>query len=77
MLKKTKDNSSEQFKKIISVFSKLLDYVAKSEDMFLLLHGTSTLRTFIHLGSEEILKKVQPKEITDVAKRLLTPTLNE
>jgi hypothetical protein len=45
--------------------------------MFLLTHGTSALRTFIHLGSEEILKRVQTKDIIDVAKKLLLPTTNE
>ena len=78
LLKRTKDKGSEQFKQIVNfVFPKLLDYVYKSEDLFLLLHGTSTLRTFIHLGHQEILKTVTPKEITDVAKRLLQPTTNE
>ena len=50
LLKKTKDKESEDFRKIIAAFPKLLEYVLKSEDMFLLLHGTSALRTFIHLG---------------------------
>jgi hypothetical protein len=50
LLKKTKDKSSPDFVKIIAVFPKLLEYVHKSDDVFLLLHGTSALRTFIHLG---------------------------
>ena len=50
LLKKTKDHQSADFNKIIDQFPKLLEYVAKSDDMFLLLHGTSALRTFIHLG---------------------------
>lgn len=52
LLKKTKKKDSVEFALIIDVFPKLLDYINKSEDMFLLLHGTSALRTFIHLGSE-------------------------
>jgi hypothetical protein len=57
LLKKTKDKTSPEFVKIIDQFPKLLEYVLKSEDMFLLLHGTFTLKTFIHLGHVEILKK--------------------
>jgi hypothetical protein len=45
--------------------------------MFLLLHGTSALRTFIHLGHEQILKSVPPKDMIEVAKKLLSPTTNE
>eukprot|EP00347_Sterkiella_histriomuscorum_P024270 403331713 len=77
LLRKTKDKDSTDFQKITDVFPKLLDYVNKSEDMFLLLHGTAALKTFIHLGSQEILKKTQPKEIIEVAKKLLSPTTNE
>jgi hypothetical protein len=77
LLRKTKDKDSEEFKKIIDTFPKLLDYVNKSEDTLFLLHGTSVLRTFIHLGSKEILKRTSPKEIIEVAKKLLNPTTNE
>lgn len=77
MLKKTNDRQSPDFHKIIECFPKLLEYVNKSEDMFLLLHGTSALRTFIHLGHEEILKLVPPKDMIEVAKKLLSPTTNE
>jgi hypothetical protein len=45
--------------------------------MFLLLHGTSALRTFIHLGHQEILKICPPKDMIDVARKLLSPTTNE
>jgi hypothetical protein len=76
-LKKTKDKTSPEFLIIMDQFPKLLDYVHKSEDMFLLLHGTSTLKTFIHLGHEEILKRIQPKDAVEVAKKLLSPTANE
>lgn len=79
LLRKTnKDNrESADFQKILEVFPRILDYVYKSEDMFLLLHGTAALKTFIHLGAQEILKKTQPKEIIEVAKKLLSPTTNE
>ena len=56
LLKKTPRDSPD-FPKIVDTFPKLLDYVLKSEDMFLLLYGTSALRTFIHLASKEILEK--------------------
>lgn len=77
LLKRTKDKTSTEFKKIISQFPKLLEYVHKSDDMFLLLNGTSTLRTFINLGHQDILKMSTPKDIIDVAKKLLQPTTNE
>jgi len=54
-----------------------MQYVAKSDDMFLLLHGTAALRTFIHIAHKEILKIVSPKEIIDVAKKLLLPATTE
>lgn len=50
LLKRTKDKSSPEFAKIMDQFPTLLQYVLKSDDMFLLLNGTSTLRTFINLG---------------------------
>lgn len=50
LLKKTKNHMSEEYNKVIDVFPALLKYVLKTEDMFLLLHGTSALRTFIHIG---------------------------
>ena len=45
--------------------------------MFLLLHGTNTLKTFIHQGHQEILKIVAPKDIIEVANKLLSPQINE
>lgn len=60
LLKKT-DKESSDFNKIIDVFPKILDYVNKSEDMFLLLYGTQTIKTFIYLGHIHILKLVNPK----------------
>ena len=77
LLKRTKDKTSPEFAKIMDLFPKLLDYVTKSDDMFLLLNGTSTLRTFIHLGHTEILKRTTAKEVVDLARKLLLPTTNE
>jgi hypothetical protein len=45
--------------------------------MFLLLHGTAALRTFIHIGHRDILKKITSKEVIECAKKLLLPTTNE
>lgn len=77
LLKRTKDKTSNEFTQIISVFPQLLAYVYKSEDMFLLLNGTSALRTFIHIGHVDIKKMCTTKEIIDVAKKLLQPQTNE
>jgi hypothetical protein len=77
LLRKTKDRQSAEFARIIEVFPKLLAYVHKSEDMFLLLHGTAALKTFIHLGHEQILKVCPPKDMIETAKRLLNPLTNE
>ncbi len=78
LLKRTKDKTSPEFGKILDLFPKLLNYVHKSDDMFLLLNGTSTLRTFINLGQGEmILRRSSAKDIIDVAKKLLLPSTNE
>lgn len=77
LLKRTKDKSSPEFGRIMDLFPRLLQYVLKSDDMFLLLNGTSTLRTFINLGHVEILKRSTPKDMIDVAKKLLQPSTNE
>ena len=73
LLKKSKGKGQEHFNKIIEVFPQLMDYIKRSDDMFLLLHGTNTLKTFIHQGHQEILKISNPKEIIEVAKKLLSP----
>ena len=77
LLKKTTNHSSDEYNKILDVFPALLNYVNKSEDMFLLLHGTSALRTFIHIGHKDILKRSSAKDIIETAKKLLQPTTNE
>lgn len=77
LLRKTKDRQSPEFGRVVGVFPRLLDYVAKSEDMFLLLHGTAALKTFIHLGHEQVLKLSTPKAMVETAKKLLSPATNE
>jgi hypothetical protein len=77
LLKRTKDKASPEFAKIMSLFPKLLEYVHKSDDMFLLLNGTSVLRTFINIGSQEIKKRSTAKEMVEVAKKLLQPSTHE
>lgn len=49
LLKRT-NRTTHEFGKIMDLFPKLLQYVHKSDDMFLLLNGVSTLRTFMNLG---------------------------
>ena len=55
----------------------LLEYMLESDDMFLLLQGTITLKTFISIASEECLKVVSREEIIKVTKKLLDPKTNE
>ena len=78
LLKKTdKELFPNEFRKIIAVFPQLMGFVQKSEDMFLLLHGTAALKNFICVGSKEILEIVKAEEIINVAKKLLAPGTNE
>ena len=59
LLKKTdREKHSDDFKKIVAVFPQLMNFVKKSDDMFLLLHGTTALKNFIFLGHQEILQIV-------------------
>ena len=53
LLKNSK--SDEDRAKVVAVFPDILKYVEKSDDMFLLLNGTQTLKTFIHLAHKQIL----------------------
>ena len=51
LLKKTdREKYPEDFTKIVAVFPQLMGFVKKSEDVFLLLHGTTALKNFIFLG---------------------------
>lgn len=61
LIKRTDKNSQpKEFKKIIVLFPQLLNFVHKSDDMYLHLHGTTALKTFIFYGHEEILKVCNP-----------------
>ena len=46
-------------KKIIAEFPKIMTFVKKSEDMFLLLHGTTAIKNFIFVGHKEVLEIVE------------------
>lgn len=59
LLKNSK--TDEDKSKVCVVFPQLLSYVEKSEDMFLLLNGTQTLKTFIYLGHKQVLKVSTPE----------------
>jgi len=69
--------TDENRRKIVDIFPDLLDYIYKSEDMFLLLQGTTTLKTFISIASTLVLEKVMPDQIIVVTKKLLDPKTNE
>ena len=74
LLKRTdREKHPEEFEKIIGVFPQLLNFVKKSEDMFLLLHGTTAIKNFIFVGHVEILKIMEAEQIIKVAKKLLSP----
>lgn len=45
-----KASTVEDRSRIACVFPDLMSYVERSDDMFLLLHGTTTLKTFVHLA---------------------------
>ena len=69
-----KNSKTEEDKaKVIEVFPQLLNYVEKSEDMFLLLNGTQILKNFIYLGHKHVLKLSTPEQIIAVCKKLLSP----
>jgi len=45
--------------------------------MFLLLHGTTTMKTFIHSAASQIKEICGSDAIISVAKKLLDPKTNE
>jgi hypothetical protein len=45
--------------------------------MFLLLHGTTTMKTFIHQAASQIKEICGSDTIISVAKKLLDPKTNE
>ena len=53
LLKNSK--SDEDRAKVVAVLPDILKYVEKSDDLFLLLNGTQTLKTFIHLAHKQVL----------------------
>jgi hypothetical protein len=74
-LKSTKDN--EEKKKVVMIFPHLIEYLNASDDMFLLLHGTTTMKTFIHSAAAQIKEICGSDAIISVAKKLLDPKTNE
>lgn len=72
-----KAQSEEERGKVVAVFPELVGYMEKSDDMFLLLNGTTALKTFIHLAHTQILQVVPPAKIISLCKRLLQPSCNE
>ena len=51
LLKKTDaEKHREDFVKIVAVFPQLMGFVKKSEDVFLLMHGTNAMKNFIFIG---------------------------
>lgn len=75
LLKKAK--SDQERTKIASVTPQLIGFLERSDDMFLLLHGTTCLKTFIHLAHKQILEIVPSDKIVALCKRLLQPSCNE
>ena len=69
--------TEEDKSKVVAVFPEILGYMEKSDDMFLLLNGTQTMKTFIHLAHEQVLKLSTPEQIIVVCKKLLSPETNE
>lgn len=69
--------SDEERVKVAAVFPELLSYIERSDDMFLLLNGTTALKTFIHLAHKQILELVPSERIIALCKRLLQPSCNE
>jgi hypothetical protein len=47
--------TDEERGKVAGVFPELLSFMERSDDMFLLLNGTTALKTFIHLAHQQIL----------------------
>ena len=62
---------------VVQVLPNLVSYMQESDDMFLLLQGTTTLKTFLSIAGEECLKVVERETILLVTKKLLDPKTNE
>lgn len=76
LLKKT-DPKSEEHNSLVDIFPILLQIALESEDLYLLLHTTSTLRTFIAISPENIKARKITKKIIEVALKMLKPETNE
>jgi hypothetical protein len=76
LLKKT-DPESAEHSAVIDIFPILLQIALESEDLYLLMHTTSTLRTFIAISHEKIKDRKVTKKILEVAKKMLLPETNE
>ena len=59
LLKNSK--TDEDRAKIAKTFPDLLEKVEKSDDMFLLLNGTQTMKTFIYLAHKQVLAVSTPE----------------
>jgi len=51
----------EDKRKIVKIFPLLLEYLKTTEDMFFLMQGTTTLKTFIHFAAVQV-KEVSTSE---------------
>lgn len=76
LLKKT-DPESQEHSALIDIFPVLLQIALESQDLYLLLHTTSTLRTFIAVSHEKIKERKVSKKILEVAKKMLLPETTE
>jgi hypothetical protein len=75
LLKKAKTDGERT--KIVAITPELISFLERSDDMFLLLNGTTCLKTFIHLAHKQILELVPSDRIVALCKRLLQPACNE
>lgn len=63
---------------IMGVFKQLLSMLTKSDDLFLLQYGTTSLKTFACFASKDILaREGLVSDLLSVTKRLLLPTTIE
>ena len=77
-LLKTTDQNSKEHKDLLNfVFPELLKLSLQSEDIYLLLHSTSTMRTFIRISSPHIIEMNLTPQIMELAKKMLKPETNE
>lgn len=63
--------NDEERAKMAEVIPNLVSFLERSDDMFLLLNGTTALKTFIHLAHKQVLNHVPSERIIALTKRLL------